>query len=144
MIDVDWKPNDRKLRQFALASLVGFPLIAFLLTKLLPSLSTLESAGGLSLVVLGAILGAVVCVLGWVFPRAVWPIYVVLVTLALPIGLALSWILIPLIYYGVFTPVALGLKLLGKDPLDRSFGRGDSYWIKRPSPPAAGQYYKQY
>ncbi len=147
MIDIDWKPSNSKLRQFALASLVGFPLIGLLLGKVLPwlPLFAISSwAASTNLVLLGAIAGAVICLLGLAIPRTIIPVYVALVALALPIGLALSFLLIPLIYYGVFTPIGLGLRLLGKDPMDRAMGQSDSYWIKRKPTPAAAQYYKQY
>ncbi len=141
MIAIDWKPNDRKLRQFAVASLVGFPLIGLLITKLL-SLASISPAANLILV--GVIVGAVVCVLGIIAPRVILPVYVALVALAMPIGLALSLILLPLIYYIFFTPIALGLKLLGKDPMNRKMGQGETYWIKRKPAPAAANYFKQY
>ena len=147
MIDIDWKPSDAKLRQFAVASLVGFPLIGLLLSKLLPwfrlpAFST--GAAATDFLFVAALAGAAVFLLGVLIPRSIVPVYVILVALALPIGLALSFLLIPLIYYGVFTPIGLGLRLLGKDPMDRSMGRSDSYWIKRKPAPAAAQYYKQY
>lgn len=147
MIDIDWKPSDTKLRQFGIASLLGFPLIGMLLSKLLPWFRLPAFSTGAALtdfLLLGAAVGAAVCLVGLAIPRIIMPVYVVLVALALPIGLALSFVLIPLIYYGVFTPIGLGLRLLGKDPMDRSMGRSDSYWIKRKPAPAAAQYYKQY
>ena len=142
MIDIDWKPSDRKLRQFAVASLFGFPLIGFLLTKLLPALGAQVPE---NTIMVAAIVGAVICILGLIVPKAALPVYVALVALALPIGLALSFILIPLIYYGVFTPVALGLKALGKDPMERSLAPNEgSYWITRKPVRSSSQYYKQY
>lgn len=142
MIDIDWKPNDRKLRQFAAASIIGFPLIGFLLTRILPVFGAQAPA---NTIMIAAIIGAAVCLIGLIFPKAAFPVYVALVALALPIGLILSFILIPLIYYGVFTPVALGLKLCGKDPMNRDLAPVDgSYWIKRKPTPASSQYFKQY
>ncbi len=147
MIDIDWKPNARKLRQFAVASLFGFPLIGLLLEKVLPlfgltSLTAFVEAHSLVLICGG--LGAAVCLLGLLLPRAITPVYLVLVALTFPIGLILSAVLIPLIYYGLFTPIGLGLRLLGKDPMDRTLNQGDSYWIERPPAPAPARYYKQY
>ena len=138
MIDIDLKPSPRKLRQFGLASLVGFPLIGLLLTKLLPA-----SALPDNFMAIAAAVGAAVCLLGLALPRSITPVYLLLVVLAFPIGLALSFILIPLIYYGVFTPIGLGLRALGKDPMERQLGQ-DSYWIDRKPSPSAAHYYKQY
>ncbi|MFT4640812.1 MAG: hypothetical protein ACI8T1_004145 [Verrucomicrobiales bacterium] len=142
MIDIDWKPNDRKLRQFAVASLFGFPLIGYLLTRLLPVFGV---AAPTITIMIAAIVGAVVCVLGLIFPKGALPVYIALVALAFPIGLALSFVLLPLIYYGVFTPIALGLKAFGKDPMERSLtAEGRTYWIARKQPSSSAQYYKQY
>ena len=142
MIDIDWKPNDRKLRQFAVASLVGFPLIGFMITRVF---SVFGGQAPANTILVGAIIGAMICVIGLAFPRAAFPIYVALVALALPIGLVLSFILIPLIYYGVFAPVALGLKLCGKDPMRRDLTPTDgTYWQKRKPTPPPSQYFKQY
>jgi hypothetical protein len=144
MIDIDWKPCPRKLRQFAVASLFGFPLIGLLLEKILPLVGLTAAAEAANLILVCGVIGAIVCLLGLALPRAILPVYILLVALAFPIGLTLSFLLIPLIYYGVFTPVGLGLRLLGKDPMDRTLNQGDSYWIRRKPAPQAAQYYKQY
>lgn len=141
MIDVDWNPDPRKLRQFAVASLVGFPMLGYAATRLLPA--TVLPSGGMVVAVAAAI-GAVVCVAGLLHPPAVRPVYAALVALTLPVGLILGFILVPLIYFGLFTPVALILRLAGADPMQRRFLTGGTYWIKRkPSPPAA-RYFRQY
>lgn len=48
---------------------------------------------------------------------------------------ALGWvntrIILSLVYFLIFTPIALFFRLIGKDPMDRSFEKRDSYWIKR-------------
>lgn len=140
MIDIDWKPSPRKLRQFAAASLVGFPLIGLLLTKLLPLAKVTPPD---NLITIGAIIGVIVCVLGLLIPRAVTPVYLALVILFFPVGFVLGWVLLPAIYYLVFTPIGLGLRLLGKDPMERRWGQ-DSYWSERKPMPAPATYYRQY
>ena len=141
MIDVDWNPGPQKLRQFAVASLLGFPMIGYLATRVLPA-GVLPSAGVVSLV--AAVLGAVVCVTGLVHPPAVRPVYAALVALTLPIGLALGLILLPVIYYGLFTPVALILRMAGADPMERRLMTGGTYWIRRKPAPPATRYFRQY
>lgn len=48
---------------------------------------------------------------------------------------ALGWvntrIILSLVYFLIFTPIALIFRLIGKDPLERRFEAVDSYWIKR-------------
>ena len=134
MITIDWNPSPRTLRQFAVASIIGFPLLGLLVGKLL----------SLDLLTGSIILGAVVCLVGLPFPRLVLPIYLLLTALTFPIGLAISWIALIVIYYGLFTPIGLGLKLLGKDPMDRELRTSDTYWVKRKPTPPAANYYKQF
>lgn len=55
------------------------------------------------------------------FPRILLPIY----KLWMRLGMALGWlntrIILGLGFYGVFTPTAVVLRLLGRDPLNRKF-----------------------
>lgn len=48
---------------------------------------------------------------------------------------ALGWvntrIILSLVYFLIFTPLALIFRLLGKDPMERRFEVVESYWIKR-------------
>lgn len=54
------------------------------------------------------------------------------------------WVLSALLYYGVFTPYAAALRLLGKDLLDARLRTGDSYWVKREPDDDPGRYRRQY
>ena len=56
--------------------------------------------------------------------------------IALLIGHVLGWIntrlILGIIFYLIFTPVSLVMRLTGYDPLNRSFKKDtDTYWIKR-------------
>lgn len=48
---------------------------------------------------------------------------------------ALGWvntrIILFLIYFLIFVPIAVLFKVIGKDPLDRRFEAVGSYWIKK-------------
>ena len=46
------------------------------------------------------------------------------------IGFCVATVLLTIIYYGIFTPVAVVLRLSGQDFMARKFGRREiSYWI---------------
>lgn len=141
MIEIDWNPGPRQLRQFAVAAVVGFPLIGYLLTRILPAGVPAAPA-----VVIGtsAALGVLICLAGLWRPRWVRPVYLALSLVALPIGLALGFLLIPLIYYAVFTPVALALRLMGVDPMQRKLGTAGTYWLPRKPTPTPASYFRQY
>lgn len=40
-------------------------------------------------------------------------------------------IILSLVYFLIFTPIAILFKVIGKDLLDRRFEAGNSYWVKR-------------
>jgi len=49
------------------------------------------------------------------------------------IGNIMSWVWMPLFYFIIVTPFALGIKLF-KDPLRLRIGRRSSYWNSKESP----------
>jgi hypothetical protein len=53
--------------------------------------------------------------------------------ISLFMGFFMTHLILALIYYLVFTPVALLMRALGRDPLRLKHDRNaKSYWIKRP------------
>lgn len=48
---------------------------------------------------------------------------------------ALGWvntrIILSIVYFLIFTPLALIFRLIGKDPMERRFDEAGSYWVKR-------------
>ncbi len=122
MTDLNLRPSEQQLRQFAWISLLGFPLISWVLIHMILGLS-------LTVVLTVGAVGPVVLVLGLINPKLVWPVYVLLMLIALPIGFVVSAVLLRLIYYLLFTPIALWFRLTGKDAMNRRFQpEADSYW----------------
>ncbi|RPJ40592.1 MAG: hypothetical protein EHM19_13445 [Candidatus Latescibacterota bacterium] len=80
------------------------------------------------------------------FPPAIRPVRWVL----LKVGHALGWfntrLILTLIFYLVFTPIGLVLRLLGKDLLNRRIDpNAPTYWIEKPKEPSdPARYEKQY
>ena len=67
---------------------------------------------------------------GSMFPDTVFTLWMVTVLLAL-------------VYYGLFTAMAVAFRLIGRDRLQKRFDRGaTTYWIDRASRPDAAQYFK--
>jgi hypothetical protein len=58
------------------------------------------------------------------------------------LGRVVSPVVLGLIFFGVFTPVAVGMRLFGRDAMCRRFEPAKpSYWVKRDPPgPADGSY----
>jgi hypothetical protein len=132
MIKIDWNPEDRKLSQFGLIALFGFPLIGLVFWwKFGAPIWVLWTLIGVGMLTLAA---------SRIDPKLVKPVYVGLMLIAAPIGLVISYLLMGLIYYGLFTPVGLVFRLFGRDPLNKHPDpKVPSYWHDRgaPRPPAS-------
>jgi hypothetical protein len=91
-----------------------------------------------------AALGLLVGVLGLTKPRTVSPLFTCLMTLTYPIGWLVSRILLAVLFYGMFTPLALFFRFIGRDALvRRRRPDGSTYWIPRPEPRDARSYFRQ-
>ncbi|MBK8980564.1 MAG: hypothetical protein IPM29_32070 [Planctomycetes bacterium] len=121
MIKLDLTPPDRQLSQFGWIALFGFPLVGLALWKsfgLNPNLVW----------ILGGI-GALTLVLSRIRPRLILPIYMAMTLIAIPIGFVVSWVLMGLVYYGLFTPFGIAFRLMGRDKLHRLPDDGvPTYW----------------
>lgn len=74
----------------------------------------------------------VVIIAAIVFPKILKFIYIPWMTVATVIGWVVTRVILTLMYNFVFSPVALGARMLGKDLLDEKINSDkDSYWIKR-------------
>ncbi len=88
---------------------------------------------------------ALVAAAGLAAPRTVRPVYLAACYAALPVGLAVSFVLLAAVYYLVFTPVGLLLRLAGRDPLARRFAPGAAgYWMPRGAARSPESYFRQY
>lgn len=119
------KVGRKELRAFGLTVGVVLLLIAaWLLWKARPSS------------VYFAAVGATLAGLGVVLPVALKPLYRVWMTFAVVMGFVMTRVILTVIYFGLFTPVALTLKLLGKDLLEERWNKtAASYWVKRQQVP---------
>jgi len=137
LIDVNWKPGAKELRQFALlffAFATAFGLFGYFFKDWPP-------------VVPWILWGAAVVVglAGVLAPAIVRPLYVVMMAVALPIGMVVSTVLMVLIFYLVLTPIGWIMGLSGHDPMQRRFDRAAAtYWIERRPPANVGRYFRQY
>ncbi len=135
LLDVNWKPSQRELKKFAMLWIGFFGLIG---VYVLWRHESLRAAVMLWIVAAAGSAGVV-------RPSVFRPVYLVWMTLALPIGWTVSHLLLVIVYYVVLTPIGLLMKLVGYDPLQRRLDRSaKSYWITHESPADTAQYFKQY
>ena len=129
------RPAPRVLRQFAGAWLVFFLLLAA---------NQIWRRGN---IVAGCILGAaaLIGIVGLIKPNALRWLFIVASAAAFPIGWVVSLVMLAIMFYGVITPVALFLRLRGRDLLQlRDQKDESSFWIRRDAEPAVERYLKQF
>jgi Saxitoxin biosynthesis operon protein SxtJ len=129
-----FNPSDRMLRQFAGLWIVFFGAIAFRQFQ--------HNRPTVAAVV--AVLAVTVGPMGLFLPRWIRPIFVGWMTAAYPIGWVVSRIVLGTVFYGIFTPVALVFRLIGRDTLAlKPKPAADSYWHSKAGAEKA-QYLRQY
>src|SRR5437773_822447 len=124
--DIPFRPSSRTLRQFAALWLAFFGSAA--------AWQALVRDNGTAAVVLGA-LAVTVGPIGLAWPRLVRPVFVGWMVLAFPVGWLVSRVVLAVVFYGLFTPVGLLLRALGRDVLAlRRRADRVSYWEPKPAP----------
>ena len=137
LVEMNWHPTKQECRRFGVAALVMSTLVAMAL------MGWRDLSLTWALALFGA--GAVIFALGLVSDRLIRPVFVVLTLITLPIGLALSFIVMAVFYYGVLTPVGLVCRLVGRDPLRRKWERdAKTYWTAHRPAERAGRYFNQF
>jgi hypothetical protein len=134
--DISFAPPARTLRQFAGLWLLFFAGLAV----------SRGLRDGLTSPVLGLVaLALTVGLLGLWRPALVRPVYVAATVLTFPLGWVMSRLLLAALYYGVFTPLGLLFRLLGRDALRlRPCPQQASYWTAKPAPADVSRYFRQF
>jgi hypothetical protein len=141
MIKIDLSPKPEFLRQFALVTIVGLPL----LTAAVLRIAGVFAWDHLALLVAGAValLQCTLAFAGWLHLTRV--VYVLLMCVSFPIGFVVSNVLLVAIYFLVFTPIGLVFRLIGRDMMGRRLEPSrTSYWHQRPAPRPLASYFKLY
>ena len=150
LVEIEWHPTDRQLRVFGvsglLASIAGALVLSFIW----------------GVAVLWAILvlaaGAAIFLCSLTSTKVTRILYVALTLVGMPLGLVVSLILLAAFYFLLLTPLALFFRLIGRDPLCRSWrGRpalerrrqgqdalATSYWVPHKSNEDAERYFHQF
>jgi hypothetical protein len=145
MVEIDFHPDERTLRQFGWIALGGFGLLSLLAWK--EWLLFAFGLGDARPLVAGALLGlgVLAAFLGLVFPRANQPLFVGLALLAFPIGFVLSYVILSVLFFVVIAPIGALMRLLGHDPMHRRLEpAAETYWTKAPPAPPRSRYFKQF
>lgn len=142
MIKLDLNPPHAQLKQFAFIAVIGLPLIAVIVLKFSGygwafSHPAVLVTLGVGVLQLAAFLAG--------FKPLTRVIYIVLMTIALPIGFVLSHVLMAAIFYLLITPIGLVFRLIGRDAMGRKPDpNAQSYWHDRGPPRSPANYFKLY
>jgi len=135
LIEVEWNPDRRQLRSFGWVMLAGFPLFGALLAWRFSSWTPLVFCAALGYF----------CWTTALFAPAVglW-VYKIWMGIGYAMGMVVAPIAISAIYFLVVTPIALALRLMGKDPMQRRRRGAPSYWLPVKHRTAPDSYRRQF
>ena len=133
--DIPFDPSKRTLKQFG-----GLCALIFGAIALLDEFVRHRTTGA---IIFGsaALLGGV---LGLVWPKALRWIFVGWMVAVFPIGWVVSRIILGLMFYGAFTPIALIFRLKKRDTLQRRPHQATTYWSEKDAPSDVRNYYRQF
>jgi hypothetical protein len=78
------------------------------------------------------VIAAIILITGLLFPAVLKPFYILWMSFAVVLGYIMTRIILSIIFYLLFSPVGLILRILRKDLLQERFDKtAESYWIKR-------------
>ncbi len=90
-------------------------------------------------------IAATITIVFYALPPIRKPIYLGWIHLAYPIGWVVSHTAMAIIYYLVFTPIGLIMRLFGRDPMERRLDRSAaSYWVEHDPAGEPGRYFRQF
>lgn len=137
LIKINWNPPPRELRLFAA---LWLPLFALVIGVIISYRFDLRTAA------IGVwAVGGGLAVLSLISLRLARSVYVALVCLSFPIGWVVSHVAMLVIYFLVLSPIGLGLRLVGYDPMNRQLeANSETYWQKRDPEREAASYFRQF
>lgn len=132
IVEMNWAPTDRQLRQFGLIALVALPALGWLWHLGRPATQGLAALG---------VVGAATALL---YPRALKYPFVLLCLLSLPFGIVLGEVMLVLSFVTLFVPLGLAFRLFGRDALARGFEpQATTYWQPKSASAGPASYLRQ-
>jgi Saxitoxin biosynthesis operon protein SxtJ len=125
------------------ATLRWFAGIATTLCMTLAALQLFVSEHALAALALAGVAGTA-GVLGLCYPRLLRPVFVGLMIVSFPLNWLMMHLLLAIVFYCLFTPLALWFKLIGRDVLTRRFESDRaSYWVPKTTVDDVRRYFRQ-
>lgn len=143
LVDINWTPTDRVLRDFGGIAAGVFGLVAVSMWRHWLWFAHRDVPPALMWSV--AALAVFSLVAAFVAPRANRPLFIGLTLVSFPIGFVMSHVIMAALFFVVLTPVAAVMRIIGRDPLHRRVGpSAASYWSPVERARAKSQYFRQF
>jgi len=137
IIEINWHPNTKELRNFGIAALIATAVISLLL-YLFKGLSIQWSITIFAF-------GLIIFISSIISIKLTRCFYLGLIILTFPIGYVISFLLMAVFYFLLITPFGIVFRLIGRDSLNREFdSKAKSYWVKRKPPESLNRYFQQF
>jgi hypothetical protein len=136
LIKINENPSRRELRQFAA---LWLPLLTVVIALIVYAATKTVNVP-IGLVAGGVIVGAI----GVAKPAFIHPVYLLWMYATYPIGWVISHVILAVIFFGIFTPVAFVMKLVGYDPMRRRLDAARSDWVPVGPAEEKRKYFKQF
>jgi hypothetical protein len=92
-----------------------------------------------------AVLALTIGPVGMVWPRTIRPVFIGWMTLVYPVGWTVSRIVLGVVFYGMFTPVAWVFRMIGRDELGlKPQPQATTYWLSKPCATDKTRYLRQF
>ncbi|HXT29358.1 MAG TPA: SxtJ family membrane protein [Vicinamibacterales bacterium] len=136
MLDINWNPSPRDLRQFGL---LWLPLFAAVL-----GYAVFRRTGEWPIPIAIWGVAAAVALVALVAPARLRPLVVAWIAAAYPIGWTISHLVLGITYFVLFAIIGLTLRLVGYDSLARRKAAARSFWHTREARRSAASYFRQF
>ena len=132
LLEFNWDPPARQLRQFGVISFFALPFVGWVWGATNNTLAVM------------ALVGLLIAAVGLISPQLIRPLFVTLMCVAAPIGLLVSELAMIMIFFGLLFPIGLVFRLLKRDALNLKIDRdSNSHWNVKKQPPNVASYYRQ-
>lgn len=132
LVEINWQPTNRQLRQFGATCFVALPAIAWLW------------GASLGVIAIHATIGLAIALVAMSAPQALKQLFLAVSLAATPIGMVVGELVMLVIYFGCFFPIGMVFRVFRRDALRLKLDRNaTSYWESRKQPTSMASYYRQ-
>jgi hypothetical protein len=140
MLDINWQPKHKELRQFAMLLIAAAVVLGVVEFRKTGAIDMSQRTA--DWMIFAAFLAGVI---GVAVPALIKPVYLAWVVVAYPIGWSGSYLLLGILYYLVLTPIGLLIRAAGKDPMNRRFEQdARTHWVEHRTGGDASTYFQQF